>query len=145
MKGVYVLLMKLNNDTTITIGKLGTFLFKKGFYAYTGSALGTGGFRRVTRHFNVAKGENTTRRWHIDYLLHHLEVICAVTVPTGDDLECQLSTELAAVMCGIPGFGCSDCSCPSHLFFSDTDITGMVTNTCKNLTGNESIIISPPN
>ena len=145
MKGVYVLILKLDSDTTITIGKLGTFNFKKGFYAYTGSARGTGGFKRVDRHFKVASGENTTRRWHIDYLLPHAEVICAVTVPTDDDLECAVAGKLAGTLAVIAGFGCSDCSCSSHLFFSDNDLTDMVTGTCNNLSGNESIITRPHN
>ena len=145
MKGVYVLILKLKRDTTITIGKLGTFDFKKGFYAYTGSARGTGGFKRVDRHFNVAAGQNTTRRWHIDYLLPHTEAICAVTVPTDDDLECAVAGKLAGMLAGIADFGCSDCSCSSHLFFSDNDITDMVTSTCNNLSGNESIITRPHN
>jgi endonuclease-3 len=145
MKGVYVLILKLDNDTTITIGELGTFNFKKGFYAYTGSARGTGGFKRVTRHFNVASGKNTTRRWHIDYLLPHMEVICAVTVPTDNDMECAVAGKLSALLPAIKGFGCSDCSCSSHLFFSDNAVTEMIKNTCNDLTGNESIIINPPN
>ena len=145
MKVVYVLLLKLEKDVTITIGKLGTLNFKKGFYAYTGSARGTGGFKRIDRHFNVASGQNTTRRWHIDYLLPHLEVICAVTVPTKDDLECTVSGKLSALLLGIKGFGCSDCSCSSHLFFSEKDLKDMVASTCNNLSGNESIIISPCN
>ena len=145
MKGVYVLILKLDSDTTITIGKLGTFDFKKGFYAYTGSARGTGGFKRVDRHFNVASGQNTTQRWHIDYLLPHTEIICAVTVPTDDDLECAIAGKLSALLSAIKGFGCSDCSCSSHLFFSDNDITDMVTSTCNNLSGNESIITRPHN
>jgi Uri superfamily endonuclease len=126
MKGVYVLKLKIDKDTVIRVGKLGNIRFKKGYYAYIGSALGTGGFKRVTRHFNVASGKNMTRKWHIDYLLPHSEVVSAVLIPTEENIECSVAKAFGDFYVGIPGFGCSDCSCPAHLFFS----------------GNESIIIS---
>lgn len=66
-KGVYVLILKLEEDSEIQIGRLGKLHFRNGFYAYIGSALG-GGFKRVDRHINVSKGINHTKKWHIDYL-----------------------------------------------------------------------------
>jgi Uri superfamily endonuclease len=126
MKGVYVLKLEIDKDTVIRVGKLGNIRFKKGYYAYIGSALGTGGFKRVTRHFNVASGKNTTRKWHIDYLLPHSEVVSAMLIPTEERIECSVAKAVGEFCVGIPGFGCSDCSCPAHLFF----------------TGNESIIIN---
>ncbi|TAN39270.1 MAG: GIY-YIG nuclease family protein, partial [Candidatus Methanoperedens sp.] len=80
MKGVYILNLKIDKDIVIRVGKLGNIRFKKGYYAYIGSALGTGGFKRVTRHFNIASGKNMTRKWHIDYLLPHSEVVSAVLI-----------------------------------------------------------------
>jgi Uri superfamily endonuclease len=141
MKGVYVLIMHLDRDKNITIGKLGSILFKKGYYAYTGSARGTGGVKRVQRHFDVAAGENRTRKWHIDYLMPHSEVLCAVFLPTGKALECSVAASLEFE--GIPGFGCSDCTCGSHLFFSKEDLRNDIISTLNSLTGNESIIIHP--
>ncbi len=126
MKGVYILNLKIYKDIVIRVGKLGNIRFKKGYYAYIGSALGTGGFKRVTRHFNIASGKNMTRKWHIDYLLPHSEVVSAVLIPTEESIECSVAKAVGEFCVGIPGFGCSDCSCPAHLFF----------------TGNESIIIS---
>ncbi len=142
MKGVYVLILRLDREKAIRIGKLGEFRFKKGFYAYVGSARGRGGFKRVTRHFDVAGGKNSTRKWHIDYLLPYSGIAVAVLSPTDEDLECSV----AGALCGfsyIEGFGCSDCTCRSHLFHSDTDFGKMITDTCNIITGNESIIISP--
>ncbi len=142
-KGIYVLILGLHNDTRITVGKLGEFKFKAGFYAYAGSALGAGGFKRVTRHFNVACGRNHKRKWHIDHLLPYSEAICAVLLPTDEDLECTIAEELAKKLKEIPGFGCTDCSCRSHLFFSEGEIHNNVFNICNELTGIESIIIRP--
>lgn len=143
MRGVYVLILRLDNNTDIRTGGLGELCFKKGYYAYVGSALGTGGFKRVTRHFNVASGENRTRKWHIDYLLPHSKVICAVLLPTDEALECTVAETLGQFSEGIPGFGCTDCACRTHLFFSEADLKDSIVNTCSKLIENESIIISP--
>jgi Uri superfamily endonuclease len=49
--GTYALLLKLDKQERITIGKLGTFDFPAGYYLYVGSALGPGGLRaRLARH-----------------------------------------------------------------------------------------------
>ena len=39
MKGAYLLVMKLDKDVLIAVGKLGVLSFKKGYYVYVGSAL----------------------------------------------------------------------------------------------------------
>jgi Uri superfamily endonuclease len=142
MKGVYVLKLEIDKDTVIRVGRLGNIQFKKGHYAYIGSALGTGGFKRVTRHFNVAKGQNMTRKWHIDYLLPHSELVSAVLIPTEKSIECSVARGVGEFCVGIPGFGCSDCSCQAHLFYSKTEIRDRVLSVSKKFTGNESIIIS---
>lgn len=41
-KGVYSLLIELETETLIQIGKLGKITFPAGFYVYTGSAMGKG-------------------------------------------------------------------------------------------------------
>jgi Uri superfamily endonuclease len=143
VKGIYVLILRLNNDTDIIVGKLGELKFKTGFYAYTGSALGTGGFKRVIRHFNVASGKNQVRKWHIDYLLPHTDVICAVLMPTDDALECTIAKKFAEIFKDINGFGCTDCACRSHLFFSETNLENNAANICNKVTGIESIILRP--
>ncbi|VVB89757.1 Uncharacterised protein [uncultured archaeon] len=140
MKGVYVLILRLHKETVIRVGKLGKFSFKEGYYAYVGSALGTGGFKRVTRHFDVASGKNATRKWHIDYLLPHSEVVRALLIPTDESIECSTARAVGEFCTGIEDFGCSDCSCHAHLFFSGTDLSESVATTCNKLTGIESII-----
>ncbi len=143
MKGVYVLILRMNESKDIRIGKLGRLHFKRGYYSYVGSAQGSGGEKRITRHFNVAQGKKATRKWHIDYLLPHSEVICAVFSPTDDDLECVVAKILGKISSAIPGFGCSDCSCESHLFFTGGNIIGEAADICEGVSGNESIIINP--
>lgn len=54
-KGTYSLILELERDQYIEIGKLGKFLFKKGYYVYNGSALG--GFGRVKYHLKKNKKE----------------------------------------------------------------------------------------
>jgi Uri superfamily endonuclease len=61
MKGVYALLIKLGEDEEITCGRLGLIKFKKGFYAYIGSAMNLLE-NRVRRH--IKKQKKTF--WHID-------------------------------------------------------------------------------
>ncbi len=177
MKGVYVLILRMKESEDISVGKLGRLNFKRGYYAYAGSAHGSGGEKRVIRHFDVAHGKNATRKWHIDYLLPHAEVICAVFSPTDYELECVVAkllgektlrkfyqkplrrftsqTRMPAGIRGycasrsfgfsaaIPGFGCSDCSCETHLFFTGKNICGDAADACRGVSGNESIIIYP--
>lgn len=116
MKGVYTLLLHLREPRIVEVGALGRLSFKPGLYAYVGSARGPGGLSRVGRHMGVARGENTTRRWHIDYLLPHATLKAIFVSPTHEDLECQLAQEIGRRAEMIEGFGCSDCSCTSHLF-----------------------------
>ena len=50
MKGCYILLIKLNNDKEVEVGKLGKIEFKAGMYAYVGSGMNNV-IKRVLRHF----------------------------------------------------------------------------------------------
>ena len=69
--GTYTLLLSLPDPTTVAVGALGEFDLPAGAYAYTGSALGTGGFARVERHRRVARGDHDVRHWHVDHLTGH--------------------------------------------------------------------------
>lgn len=142
MKGIYVLILRMKESKYIRVGNLGKLRFKKGYYAYVGSARGSGGYKRVTRHFNVAQGKIATRKWHIDYILPHSEAVCAVFSPTDEALECTVAKVLGEFS-GVPRFGCSDCACEAHLFFTGRNIIGEAADACEGITGNESIIIYP--
>ena len=141
-KGVYVLILKLDQESDIQIGKLGKLHFRKGFYAYTGSALGTGGFKRVERHFNISTGKNATRKWHIDYLLSKSKLIYAILLPTEDAIECKLARNIIKIsgISIIPGFGCTDCMCETHLIYAENDPRSMIID-ISNEMGIKSIIM----
>jgi len=117
-KGIYTLILCLRKSTSREVGRLGILHFKSGYYAYTGSARGSGGFKRIYRHLNVLCGRNMTRKWHIDHLLPLTSFRCAVASSTDQDLECAVAKGIGLACEPVPGFGCTDCSCISHLHFS---------------------------
>ena len=112
--GSYTLVVALADDATLSAGALAEHRFSAGAYAYTGSALGAGGFSRVDRHRRTARGDHDVRHWHVDYLLGHPAArIDRVVRSVGVDVECAVAERLPAGP--IDGFGASDCGCPSHL------------------------------
>lgn len=116
--GTYTLILELESPVTVEIGALGTHRLPAGQYAYTGSALGTGGFSRVDRHYELAAGDRSVRHWHIDYLLGHEAVSLRGDVRTPDaDIECAVAGDLPDGP--VDGFGASDCNCRSHLSAGD--------------------------
>jgi Uri superfamily endonuclease len=115
-KGTYTLIMFLREPMRLKVGALGELYFNEGYYAYTGSALGSGGFVRVGRHRAVAAGKNRTKQWHIDYLLPHVEVVDVVTSPRP---ECSVAGGIDQSLARVPRFGCSDCRCPTHLHYAE--------------------------
>ncbi len=117
MRGIYCLLISVKKDSAIRVGALGRMLFKKGTYCYVGSAQ-NGLEARVNRHLSSKKKK---RFWHIDYLLADRKNAFVRSVfykIAGKKTECETAGKLAKAG-GAPmsGFGCSDCSCHSHLFF----------------------------
>lgn len=113
--GIYCLILR-NPACTVQVGRLGALAFPAGRHVYIGSALGPGGLLRVRRHLRLAEEANRPPRWHIDYLLTdpRFAVEAVVWTETQERLECVVARALGGT--GIPGFGCSDCRCPTHLF-----------------------------
>lgn len=109
--GSYILIILLDRRRAISVGALGTVVFEAGAYAYVGSAL-RGLDARIDRHLRDEK----KLHWHIDYLLQHAEIVDVVRVYTDQRLECRIAAPLCDRLPRVDGFGCSDCSCPSHLF-----------------------------
>lgn len=112
MKGIYVLLIKVNKELRIKIGALGTMNFNKGYYAYVGSSQNNL-MKRLQRHYS----SNKRMHWHIDYLLKNENAVikgfhCREACK---EWECMTARELNKKGVGMPGFGCSDCKCKSHL------------------------------
>ena len=112
--GTYSLLIDLAAPAEIEVGALGDRTLDAGVYAYTGSALGAGGFSRVDRHRRTARGEHDVRHWHVDHLLGHPNArIDRVVRSVGADVECAVADRLPPGP--VDGFGASDCGCRSHL------------------------------
>jgi len=112
--GTYTLVVSVPEAVTDAVGALGEVTLPAGGYAYTGSALGSGGFARVARHRRVAAGDRAVRHWHVDSLLGHPTTsLSAVVASPGADCECEVARALPRGP--VEGFGASDCDCRSHL------------------------------
>lgn len=113
MNGVYALMLYVSHSTDIRIGTLGTLRFRRGTYAYVGSAQ-NGLQARLERH--LRKDKKTF--WHIDYLVH--SKTCGITRVFFENApkqrECTLAHQLGSFFESVSHFGSSDCDCASHLF-----------------------------
>ena len=124
-KGIYCLVFD-NPACTLRIGALGPVPFPAGWHIYTGSALGSGGLARLLRHITLSQRKDKTPKWHVDYLSTDSRFMLRYTVHavTEGRFECRLAGTLGDP--GIPRFGCSDCTCPSHLLSRETDPRGEI-------------------
>jgi Uri superfamily endonuclease len=117
--GTYALLLHANRNRTITVGALGELQVSSGTYVYVGSALGPGGLRaRVERH---VRGDGH-RHWHVDYLRAVTELSAVWYTHSEQRRECMWASVLrrhSEASIPLPGFGASDCECPTHLVALD--------------------------
>ena len=113
MKGSYILLAKLDKESSLNVGKLGVMSFNKGYYAYVGSAL-NGLEQRINRHLR----KNKKIFWHIDYLLRKAIIKNIFYKKSPRKEECKFAKELEKHFKIIKDFGATDCKCKSHLFYS---------------------------
>lgn len=109
--GTYILFIQLSKDITLKIGRLGNLAFKKGIYAYIGSAK-KWLLWRLSRHVKKKK----RLFWHIDYLLFSKYATISKILITVSNMECNLARVFKANAEPVKDFGSSDCKCPSHLF-----------------------------
>lgn len=125
-KGVYCLILECERLCTVQIGALGRLEFQKGWYIYVGSALGSGGLSRVSRHVKFFREQYRRPKWHIDYLMAAENIFLRGTVcgKTCETLECVIAEEFCGS--GVANFGCSDCDCATHLFYREADPLGEV-------------------
>ena len=93
--------------------------YRKGYYVYIGSAMNSL-VPRLNRHLSDEK----KMHWHIDYLLkspdcHIRDILFNISEERieCDLAECDLAESISKDGEEIPGFGCSDCSCSSHLIY----------------------------
>lgn len=116
-RGAYILLLSLKRNERLSAGSLSHRDFRKGYYLYVGSAMKNLS-QRIERHKRARKNLH----WHIDHLRARSEFLAALPVRSSARLECDLADALSAIaQDAVPGFGCSDCSCASHLFRMDSD------------------------
>lgn len=119
-KGIYCLVFQ-TTGCPVRVGALGVITFRAGWYIYVGSALGSGGLQRLERHISLGRLRDKQPKWHVDYLLTSpgFSLVYTVSAGTVDRLECRLARELNRD--SIQTFGCSDCSCASHLLYRQSD------------------------
>ncbi len=113
-RGCYLLVLRLNRARRVEVGQLGPIALRPGYYLYVGSAARSLS-ARLARHSRVRK----RMHWHVDYLRRASRLVAALPIRSSQRCECRLAhavTELFAP--GPAGFGCSDCACRTHLFFS---------------------------
>ena len=115
--GTYALVLQSAHSLSLEVGRWGKLSLKPGYYIYVGSAFGPGGVRaRVSRHYRADK----TKRWHIDFLREQTVPYCCWYSYSPDRLEHiwaqTIAWSKAVIM--VEGFGCSDCQCCSHLFYT---------------------------
>lgn len=118
VKGSYVLVIQLLEETRLEVGKLGNLTLRPGCYLYFGSALN--GLRaRVARHLRLEK----KLHWHIDFLTTEVPVADVWWIEALERQECawaKTAQALEDVTVPAPGFGSSDCRCVSHLVYVAT-------------------------
>ena len=119
LRGTYTLLLACKRPFNLRIGKLGLTKVEKGYYLYTGSALGTGAVsleQRIARH----RRRDKRVKWHVDYLTVHREitVVNVICTEINERLECQINQQIMSNLNGEPIIrraGASDCKCSGHL------------------------------
>lgn len=113
MKGIYLLVVKVKKRIDVKVGALEKINFDKGNYIYIGSAQNNLE-KRIGRHLRSKK----KKHWHIDYLLENklVKITKILYKKTKKSKECETANELLKTEIPVLNFGCSDCSCKSHLF-----------------------------
>ena len=116
-KGTYIIVLFIKKGVKLQIGKLGSFDFKRGYYAYVGSAFGPGGLAARLKHHQTLSARP---HWHIDYLKTAAALVDIWYSTQPDRSEhtwAEKLLNLEAGQCPVKGFGSSDCHCLSHLVY----------------------------
>jgi len=115
--GAYILIMNVSKAHNISIGSIGTVVVDPGYYLYAGSGM-NGLSARISRHLRKRK----RMHWHVDFLREISSKVKAYPVRSPHNIEDNIVLALAEVFPGvIPGFGASDSSQVTHLFYSPSD------------------------
>lgn len=115
--GTYALILFSSLDQLVSIGRLGQLHVRPGFYVYVGSAFGPGGVRaRIAHHGKPSRHPH----WHVDYLrqVTQLSEIWWTHDPIRREHQwAVLFGHMRGSSIPLAGFGSSDCTCVSHLYF----------------------------
>jgi len=118
--GTYVLFVHLPLERTIRVGRLGEVRFWPGIYGYVGSAFGPGGLAaRIAHHRRVSPAP----RWHIDYLRTAAPIVhlwYTLDPVRREHCWAEIISGMKVADSSVPGFGATDCCCPSHLYRFET-------------------------
>jgi sugar fermentation stimulation protein A len=114
-RGSYILVIHVTEALDSGVGSLGELSFRPGWYLYVGSAM-AGLSVRLRRHFNRSKAPH----WHVDYLTNRALIDEVAVFPSRERIECRIADVLKVELPSVAGFGCSDCDCPSHLLFCES-------------------------
>ena len=113
----YILFIKISRNIKLKVGSLGIIKFRKGIYAYVGSAK-KNWKSRIQRHFSKKKKIH----WHIDYLTSNRFVDPYAAYIIEKDEESKVANFMLKNWKSIPNFGASDTNDFSHLFIIENFI-----------------------
>ncbi|MEM3980939.1 MAG: GIY-YIG nuclease family protein [Ignisphaera sp.] len=128
-KGIYTLILEIEEDICTNIGSLGRICLLKGVYGYVGSAKGLGGIEARVKHHLIK--DKKKHWWHIDYLTSRKEVAikCVVYAKTLDIGEEDIVGYFSRSSCwsiAVPRFGSTDKNSSSHLFKCNCNISSCI-------------------
>ena len=124
MRGVYLLLIRVEKSVKIKVGKLGLIDFERGEYVYVGSDQ-----RNLEKRIRRHSAKNKKKKWHIDYLTanENVATVAAYAYDLPKEYECKIAKEVSTISSKIiKGFGSSDCRCPSHFFKIDRGFNELI-------------------
>lgn len=117
IKGCYILEFSLKRHQHLKL-RSRSYDLSPGYYYYSGSAFGPGGLRaRIRRHFRTDK----VVHWNVDYLRNVSEITAVYYSPgnrENEHIAAGFFLQKPEEYLPIAHFGSSDCSCFTHLFFS---------------------------
>ena len=118
--GVYIIIFYIPVKKTIEVGRAKRICtFSRGWYAYVGSAHGSGGLRARTSRHTRFLGDGKEVGWHFDSIREIAtvkEIWCAEVPKEAEHRWSQTLSRLSDVSVPIPGIGSTDCNCPAHVY-----------------------------
>lgn len=109
--GLYMIVMDVDKETTLSLQGLGKINLKKGYYIYVGSA-SKNLKERIERHRRRRK----KTFWHVDHLTSLFPPSFYFPIRIERSYECEIAKKLLEISDWVvPGFGSSDCRCVAHL------------------------------